>query len=46
MNTKQLKDLWWFCNCRTHFVHPTSQKQCDKCKEINPNMEEGKHGKL
>lgn len=31
----QLKESWWFCSCETHFVHPISQKKCDKCKEIN-----------
>lgn len=42
MNQKQLENLWWFCYCETHFVHPTSQKQCDKCKETNSNIEDNK----
>lgn len=35
MSENQLIELWWFCDCETHFVHPTSQKQCDKCKETS-----------
>lgn len=33
MNSNQLRDLWWFCSCEKHWIHPTSQKNCDECKE-------------